>query len=96
MVGGITRKIKGVADDYVREKLDEIEARIDRKLDEIDARLGEWRDREIRNRLRIIKITLLASIVVALLSLGYNYVKRLTVPTGAPQEVAEQTTTETP
>ena len=62
----------------------------------IDARLGEWRDREIRNRLRIVKITLLASIVVALLSLGYNYVKRLTVQTGAPQEVAEQITTETP
>ena len=96
LVGGITRKIKGVADDYVREKLDEIETRIDRKLDEIDARLGEWRDREIRNRLRIIKITLLASIVVAVLSLGYDYVKRFTVPTGAPQEVAEQTTTETP
>ena len=96
VVGGITRKIKGVADDYVREKLDEIETRIDRKLDEIDARLGEWRDREIRNRLRIIKITLLASIVVAVLSLGYDYAKRLTGQTGAPQEVAEQTTTETP
>ncbi len=96
VVGGITRKIKGVADDYVREQLDEIETRIDRKLDEIDSRLGEWRDREIRNRLRIVKITLLASIVVAVLSLGYDYVKRLTVPTGALQEVAEQTTTETP
>ncbi len=96
LVGGITRKIKGVADDYVREKLDEIETRIDRKLDEIDARLGEWRDREIRNRLRIVKITLLASIVVAVLSLGYNYAKRFTGQTGAPQEVAEQTTTETP
>ncbi len=96
VVGGITRKIKGVADDYVHEKLDEIETRIDRKLDEIDARLGEWRDREIRNRLRIIKITLLASIVVAVLSLGYDYVKRLAVPTGAPQEVVKQTTTETP
>jgi len=75
VVGGITRKLKGAADDYVREKLDEIEARIDHKLDEIDARLGEWRDREIRNRLRIIKITLIASIIVALLSLGYDYVK---------------------
>jgi len=96
LVGGITRKIKGVADDYVREKLDEIELRIDRKLDEIDARLGEWRDREIRNRLRIVKITLLASIVVAVLSLGYNQVKRLTGTTGAPQEVPVQAATETP
>ena len=96
LVGGITRKIKGVADDYVREKLDEIELRIDRKLDEIDARLGEWRDREIRNRLRIVKITLLASIVVAVLSLGYNQVKRLTGTSGPPQEVPVQATTETP
>ncbi|MHC4442128.1 MAG: hypothetical protein ACYTF1_01630 [Planctomycetota bacterium] len=73
VVGGIARKIRGVADDYVREKLDEIETRIDRKLDEIDQRLAEWRDREIANRLKIIKITLLASILVALISLGYKY-----------------------
>ncbi len=58
VVGGIARKIRGVADDYVHEKLDEIEKRIDRKLDEIDQRLAEWRDREITNRLKIIKITL--------------------------------------
>jgi len=72
IVGGIARRIRGVADDYVREKLDEIEARIDRKLDEIDRRLAEWRDREIANRLKIIKITLLASVIVAALSLGYS------------------------
>ncbi len=76
LVGGVARKIKGVADDYVREKLDEIEQRIDRKLDEIDERLGEWRDREMTHRLRIIKITLLASILVALLSLLYDYLHR--------------------
>lgn len=75
VMGGIASKLRGVADDYVREKLDEIEVRIDRKLDEIDQRLGEWRDREIANRLRIIKITLVASVLVALLSLGYNLVK---------------------
>jgi len=74
-VGGIAQTLRGVADDYVREKLDEIELRIDRKLDEIDRRLGEWRDKEISNRLRIIKITLVASVIVAVLSLGYNYVK---------------------
>lgn len=82
VVGGIARRIKGVADDYVREKLDEIEARIDRKLDEIDARLAEWRDREIANRLRIIKITLVASVLVAALSLGYSAIRsRVTEPT---------------
>lgn len=76
VVGGIARRIKGAADDYIRTKMDEIEARIDRKLDEIDQRLAEWRDREIANRLKIIKITLVASILVALLSLGYNYLVR--------------------
>jgi hypothetical protein len=75
VVGGIARRLRGVADDYVREKLDEIEIRIDKKLDEIDRRLGEWRDREIANRLKIIKITLVASVLVALLSLGYDYLK---------------------
>lgn len=77
VVGGIARRLRGVADDYVREKLDEIELRIDKKLDEIDKRLGEWRDREIANRLKIIKITLVASVLVALLSLGYDLVRHL-------------------
>jgi hypothetical protein len=76
VVGGIARKIRGVADDYVREKLDEIESRIDSKLDEIDARLSEWRDREIANRLKIIKITLVASVLVALLSYVYSHLTR--------------------
>ena len=76
LVGGLARKIRGAADDYVREKLDEIEARIDLKLDEIDKRLAEWRDREIANRLRIIKITLFASVLVAVLSLAYNFLRQ--------------------
>lgn len=85
VVGGIARRIKGVADDYVRQKLDEIEIRIDHKLDEIDRRLGEWRDQEIVNRLRIIKITLIASILVAALSLGYSAVRaRIMKPAEAP------------
>lgn len=74
LVGGIARKIRGAADDYLRQKMDEIEMRIDRKLDEIDRRLEEWRDREVANRLKIIKITLVASVIVALISLGYKYV----------------------
>lgn len=76
VVGGIARKLRGVADQYVEEKLDEIERRIDKKLDEIDARLAEWRDREISNRLRIVKITLVTAIVVAAVSLGYDYLRR--------------------
>jgi hypothetical protein len=75
VVGGIAHRLRGAADQYVKQKLDEIEARIDRKLDEIDKRLAEWRDQEIRSRLRIVKITLLAAVVVALVSLGYDYLK---------------------
>ena len=80
VVGGIARKLRGVADDYVREKLDEIELRIDGKLDEIDQRLGEWRDREVSNRLRILKLTLVFSILVALISLGYDCLSSRVVP----------------
>lgn len=76
VVTGIARKLRGAADDYIAGKLDEIELRIDRKLDEIDQRLAEWRDREVANRLRIIKLTLVGSLLVALLSLGYHYVSR--------------------
>src|SRR2546430_13668249 len=58
LLGGIAGRIKKSADAYVNQKLDEIESRIDRKLDEIDRRLAEWRDKEIANRIRILKITL--------------------------------------
>lgn len=75
VVGGIAQKLRGAADRYVHEKLDEIERRIDRKLDEIDQRLCEWRDQEVRNRLRLIKITLIAAMIVAIISLGYDYLK---------------------
>lgn len=76
LVGGVARRLRGAADDYVREKLDEIEKRIDLKLDEIDRRLGEWRDREMSHRLRILKITLLFTIVVAVVSLLYDYIRQ--------------------
>src|SRR5215212_301097 len=75
LFGGIAGRIKKSADSYVNQKLDEIEARIDRKLDEIDRRLGEWRDKEIANRIRILKITLWASVIVGVFSLIYTYVK---------------------
>jgi hypothetical protein len=75
LFGGIAGRIKKSADTYVNQKLDEIESRIDRKLDEIDRRLAEWRDKEIANRLRILKITLWASVIVGLFSLIYSYIK---------------------
>ncbi|MCY2952480.1 MAG: hypothetical protein NTU53_10940 [Planctomycetota bacterium] len=75
LLGGIAGRIKKSADSYLNHKLDEIESRIDRKLDEIDRRLGEWRDKEIANRIRILKITLWASVIVAAFSLIYSYIK---------------------
>ncbi|MEO6436743.1 MAG: hypothetical protein ABIP55_13420, partial [Tepidisphaeraceae bacterium] len=75
LFGGIAGRIKKSADSYVNQKLDEIESRIDRKLDEIDRRLAEWRDKEIANRIRILKITLWASVIVGAFSLIYSYVK---------------------
>ncbi len=77
LFGGIAGRIKKSADTYVNQKLDEIEARIDRKLDEIDRRLGEWRDKEIANRIRILKITLWASVIVGVVSLLYSYIVHL-------------------
>ena len=97
---GIANRVKRQADSYVNTKLDEIEARIDRKLDEIDRRLAEWRDKEIANRIRILKITLWVSVVVAVISLMYSYVivegKRWRMPnpsTTRTQLMAPATTT---
>ncbi len=73
LIGGIATRVKKSADSYLNQKLDEIEARIDRKLDEIDRRLGEWRDKEIANRIRILKITLWVSVIVGVFSLFYSY-----------------------
>lgn len=92
LIGGLTGRIRGAADDYVKEKLDEIERRIDRKLDEIDRRLGEWRDRELVNRLRIFKLTLLATVIVALISLLYNLVNRVVGGSAAPEPPAVKQT----
>ena len=79
LFGGITNRIKKTADAYLNQKLDEVEGRIDRKLDEIDRRLAEWRDKEIANRIRILKITLWASVIVAVVSLIYSYVMEVFV-----------------
>ena len=82
LFGGISNRIKKTADAYLNQKLDEVEARIDRKLDEIDRRLAEWRDKEIANRIRILKITLWASVIVAVVSLIYAYIKEVFLPHG--------------
>jgi hypothetical protein len=80
LFGGLASRVKRSADSYLNQKLDEIEARIDRKLDEIDRRLAEWRDKEIANRIRILKITLWASVIVSAVSLIYLYIKAYFAP----------------
>ncbi|HQY88600.1 MAG TPA: hypothetical protein PK402_08070 [Tepidisphaeraceae bacterium] len=73
LIAGITSRVKRSADQYINQKLDEIEQRIDRKLDEIDRRLGEWRDKEIANRIRILKISLWATVIVGIVTLTISY-----------------------
>ncbi|NIA07461.1 MAG: hypothetical protein GWP14_07490 [Actinobacteria bacterium] len=75
LIEGLGSGLRGAADGYISEKMQEIEDRIDYKLDEIDRRLAEWRNRELTNRLRMIKITLAVSVVIALLSLLYTYIR---------------------
>jgi len=88
LIGGLANRVKKTADLYLNQKLDEIEQRIDRKLDEIDRRLAEWRDKEIANRLRIIKITLWASVIVGAFSLAYSYVKVYLLPPSEPAGIS--------
>ncbi|HUW55106.1 MAG TPA: hypothetical protein VMZ92_00575 [Planctomycetota bacterium] len=69
---GFKAALRFSMDDYIKEKLDEIEARIDRKLDELDRKMDDWRTREVRHRLRIIKYTIIATVVVAVISILYK------------------------
>jgi hypothetical protein len=75
IIAGLTSRMRRTADQYLNQKLDEIEARIDRKLDEIDRRLAEWRDKEVANRIRILKISLWATVVVGAATLVISYVR---------------------
>ena len=80
----VAERLRGAADSYIAAKLDELEARVDAKLDHIEQRidrkivelhqqLRELRDQEIRHRLRLLKLTLVFTVLVALLSLGYKW-----------------------
>lgn len=83
----IAEQLRGAADGYLAAKLDEIEARVDQKLDGIEARidrkivdlnrqLADLRDQELRHRLRLLKITLIFTVLVAALSLLYKWISR--------------------
>ena len=75
LIAGLTSRVRRTADTYLNQKLDEIEARIDRKLDEIDRRLAEWRDKEVANRIRILKVSLWATVVVGAATLVISYMR---------------------
>jgi hypothetical protein len=83
-------RLRGAADSYIAAKLDEIEARVDAKLDHVEARidakiielhkqLRQIRDRELRHRLRLLKITLIFTVLVAILSLVYKWLAKYLV-----------------
>jgi hypothetical protein len=87
MLHGAAERLRGAADSYIAAKLDEIEARVDAKLDHLEGRLDakmvalnrqlrEMRDRELRHRLRLLRITLVFTVVVAALSLGYKWLAK--------------------
>lgn len=88
MLHGVAERLRGAADSYIAAKLDEIEARVDSKLDNIEERidekiarlntqLAELRDQELKHRLRILKITLVFTVIVAAISLGYRWLTSL-------------------
>lgn len=85
MLHAAAERLRGAADSYIAAKLDEIEALVDAKFDRVEARIDakvvelhrqlcELRDRELRHRLRLLKITLIFTVLVAILSLGYKCV----------------------
>lgn len=87
MAHAVAEQLRGAADSYVAAKLDELEARVDEKLDHIEGRIDEkivelhkqlaqMRDRELRHRLRLLKITLIFTVLVALLSLLYKWIEK--------------------
>ena len=90
MLHSAAERLRGAADTYIAAKLDEIEALVDSKLDHVEQRidakivelhrqLREMRDRELRHRLRLLKITLIFTVLVAVLSLGYKWLAKYLV-----------------
>lgn len=87
MLHQVTERLRGAADDYIAAKLDELEARVDAKLNQIEGRidkkvveiheqLRQLRDQELNHRLRLLKITLIFTVLVAVVSLGYKWFSR--------------------
>lgn len=87
MLGAVANRLRGAADTYIAAKLDELEARVDAKLDTIEQRIDRkvldlheqlirMRDQELRHRLRLLRLTLIFTVLVAALSLVYKLVVR--------------------
>jgi hypothetical protein len=64
------------AEQFMADQMVIIEAKVDAKVDEIERRLDAMIEKEIRTKLRILILTLIAVTVMSLLSLGYLYLKR--------------------
>ncbi len=93
MLHQVTERLRGAADEYIAAKLDELEARVDAKLNQIEGRidkkvveiheqLKQLRDQELNHRLRLLKITLIFTVLVAVVSLGYKWFSRFLLQQG--------------
>lgn len=93
MLHQVTERLRGAADEYIAAKLDELEARVDAKLNQIETRidkkvveiheqLKQLRDQELNHRLRLLKITLIFTVLVAVVSLGYKWFSRFLLQQG--------------
>jgi len=73
-VHGYVRDALDEIEQRIDAKLNEIEQRVDRKFDDLDRKMDEWRTREVRHRLRILKYTVIATVIVAAISIVYTLI----------------------
>lgn len=67
---------KNEAERFMIDQIAQIEAKIDRKIIEIERKIDASIEKEVRNKLRVLIYTLLAVILMSLISLGYLYFKQ--------------------
>ena len=67
---------KSEAERFVIEQIAFIETKVDTKIAEIERKIDEQIEKEVRNKLRILIYTLIAVILMSLVSLGYLYLKQ--------------------
>ena len=67
---------KTEAELFMAEQIALIEAKVDQKITEIERKIDEQIEKEIRSKLRILIYTLVAVILMSLVSLGYLYLRQ--------------------